>query len=55
MIRLHVFNVFQIVVQTVSDCLLFYSAILEVHKKVVEQRDQYAHDTEQMRRSATPR
>lgn len=54
-IRLHVFNVFQIVVQTVSDCLLFYSAILEVHKKVVEQRDQYAHDTEQMRRSATPR
>ena len=32
-----------------------FSAILEVHKKVVDQRDQYAHDCEQMRRSATPR
>lgn len=34
---------------------LLYSAILEVHKKVVDQRDQYAQDCEQMRRSATPR
>lgn len=32
-----------------------HNAILEVHKKVVDQRDQYAHDCEQMRRSATPR
>ena len=34
---------------------LSYSALLDVHKKVVEQRDQYAIECEQMRRSATPR
>lgn len=32
-----------------------HNAILEVHKRVVDQRDQYAQDCEQMRRSATPR
>ncbi|XP_068693975.1 translin-associated factor X-interacting protein 1-like [Montipora foliosa] len=32
-----------------------HNAIIEVHKRVVDQRDQYAQDCEQMRRSATPR
>ena len=35
--------------------VLICSAIMEVHKKVVDQRDQYSQDCEQMRRSATPR
>ena len=33
----------------------FHSALLEVYKKVLEQRDQYGLECEQMRRSATPR